>query len=219
MASAWRAAIAGLLAVAAGAGAGGGGGGGGSYTVVWAGAPTPTAVRLAVRPRAASATLVVSTRRDLAAPLATHRVTRDEFIVDVEGLTPETQYYYGLAAEPAEAAEAAAAGGAGAAKFKTPSASPRKGFRVAVGSCGWSSGNGAVFANIAALDPRPLVFIHAGDLHYRDIGEDSQPRFEDAFEGVHANEAAQLFQTVPVVYTWDDHDFGEVQCTPCPVRP
>ena len=103
MASAWRAAIAGLLAVAAGAGAGGGGGGGGSYTVVWAGAPTPTAVRLAVRPRAASATLVVSTRRDLAAPLATHRVTRDEFIVDVEGLTPETQYYYGLEADPAAA--------------------------------------------------------------------------------------------------------------------
>ena len=181
----------------------GGVGGALAPTVSWAGIPTTTGVRLAVQPADESASLVVSARRDLSAPVATLRVTRDKFVVDVQGLAPETQYYYGLAADYA------AAGGARAAEFRTPSASPRAPFRVAVGACGWSSGNGAVFANIAELEPRPLVFIHAGDLHYQDIGEDSLPRFEAAFQGVHAGEAAQLFRTVPLMYTWDDHDFGD----------
>ena len=180
----------------------GGVGGALAPTVSWAGIPSTTGVRLAVRPADESASLDVSARRDLSAPVATYRVTRNEFVVDVQGLAPETQYYYGLAAD------SASAGGARAAEFRTPSASPRAPFRVAVGACGWSSGNGAVFANIAALEPRPLVFIHAGDLHYQDIGEDSLPRFEAAFQGVHAGEAAQLFRTVPLMYTWDDHDFG-----------
>ena len=52
------------------------------------------------------------------------------------------------------------------------------------------------------------VFIHAGDLHYADIDEDSTVRFERAFQRVHAAEQRVLFRTTPVMYVWDDHDFG-----------
>jgi len=119
-------------------------------TVSWAGSLTATSVKLSVQPTEEKAILLVSKVKNLMAPVAQLEVTRDTFIVHVRGLVPETQYYYGL--------DGGAAGSA--AEFKTPSLSVRGPFRVAVGSCSWSTGNGAVFQNIAALEPRPLAFVH-----------------------------------------------------------
>ena len=150
-----------------------------------------------MQPLAESDTVVVSSHRNLSAPVARLPVTRDEFVVAVRGLVPEMQYFYGLEGAPAVLAE-----------FKTPSTSPLAPFRVAVGSCSWSANNGAVFANIAALEPRPLAFVHAGDLHYADIDENSQSRFEQAYQRVHNAEQRELFRSMPVMYVWDDHDFG-----------
>ena len=113
--------------------------------VVWAGSLTPTTVRLAVQPAGATATLVVSTSPSLSSPLGAYTVTQDDFVVDVEGLAAETRYYYGLSGATGSPAE-----------FRTPSHLPSA-FRVAVGACSWSAGNGNVFKEIAGLNPRPLV--------------------------------------------------------------
>ena len=56
--------------------------------------------------------------------------------------------------------------------------------------------------------PELQAFIHAGDLHYADIGENSTARFEQAFQRVHGAEQRSLFRSMPVMYVWDDHDFG-----------
>jgi hypothetical protein len=113
--------------------------------VAWAGSLRPTSALLAVQPVEDVGTLLVSASPDLSAPLARHAVTRDDFIVNVSGLAAQMQYYYGLAG----AADAPAA-------FRTPSSLPTA-FRIAVGACSWSAGNGDVFQKIAGLDPQPLV--------------------------------------------------------------
>jgi hypothetical protein len=186
-------------------------------TVSWVGSLSPTSVRLAVQPSGETATLVLSTRPDLTELVAQRQVTREAFIADFGGLIPETLYYYVLVDDAGRRCGGSTRrlerGTGELGQFKTPSASPRAPFRIAVGSCSWAKprGNGAVFANIVGLEPRPLFFIHAGDLHYRDIGEDLLQRFEAAYHSVHAPEAdgpAQLFRTMPVMYTWDDHDYG-----------
>lgn len=165
--------------------------------VSWAGPPTPTSVRLAVQPTKETATVLVSTRSDLASPVARLAVTKDAFVVDVEGLIPESQYYYGIDSMTAEEV----------GTFRTP-ASKRGAFRIAVGACSWSRENGAVFANIAALKPQPLVFIHAGDLFYGDIAENDMQRYDTAFHRIHAAEQRHVFRAMPTMYIWDDHDFG-----------
>jgi alkaline phosphatase D len=48
-----------------------------------------------------------------------------------------------------------------------------------------------------------------GDLHYEDIGRNAVSRFREAYLAVHASAAqSALFRSVPLAYTWDDHDFG-----------
>ena len=163
----------------------------------WAGALTPTSARLAVRPPGSVGTVLVAERSDLAAPVARLAVTRDTFLADISGLRPDTTYFYGLEGVRVPPGE-----------FKTPSVSPRAPLRVALGSCSWTQGNGGVFESIAALEPRPLAFVHAGDLHYADIAENRLPLFEEAFHQVHLHEQKELFRTMPIMYTWDDHDYG-----------
>lgn len=55
----------------------------------------------------------------------------------------------------------------------------------------------------------PLFFIHMGDLHYENISTNSEVLFHAAYDSVLRSEPqALLYQNIPTVYVWDDHDYG-----------
>lgn len=91
--------------------------------------------------------------------------------------------------------------------FKTPP-SGASSFRVALaGDCRSSSSEDAVFNSIRGLNP--LFFIHMGDRHYNNIEQNSPVLYRDAYNAVLKNHhQRRLHRQVPVVYMWDDHDFG-----------
>lgn len=73
--------------------------------------------------------------------------------------------------------------------------------------------NSRVFDAIAALDPQ--VFIHMGDLHYYNLIGAARPieplmgRFRRSLDRVLSQEhQALLYRRTPIVYMWDDHDYG-----------
>ena len=48
-----------------------------------------------------------------------------------------------------------------------------------------------------------------GDFHYLDIQTNSRALFRAAYDSVLASpEQSDLYRHVPIVYMWDDHDFG-----------
>ncbi|MCP4958969.1 MAG: alkaline phosphatase family protein [Actinomycetia bacterium] len=80
-------------------------------------------------------------------------------------------------------------------------------FTVAIAACARTNSNGAVFDTIRELDPD--LYISAGDLHYRNIHENSQSQFRSAYAEVHNSPAqSALYRSAPIAYVWDDHDFG-----------
>jgi len=56
--------------------------------------------------------------------------------------------------------------------------------------------------------PPTIPNSYSGDLHYADIAENSLPLFQQAYARIHAAQHKELFRTMPVMYVWDDHDFG-----------
>ena len=73
--------------------------------------------------------------------------------------------------------------------------------------------NSGVFAALNALDPH--VFIHMGDLHYYNITGPAKPieplagLFRRGLDRVLSQERQALFyRRTPLVYVWDDHDYG-----------
>jgi alkaline phosphatase D len=79
-------------------------------------------------------------------------------------------------------------------------------FKFAFASCARSRSNHAVFDAIRLANP--LFFIHMGDMHYENINQDSFAAYRAAYDEVLSMpRQARLFRNVPLVYTWDDHDF------------
>lgn len=80
-------------------------------------------------------------------------------------------------------------------------------FRAVFASCASSGSRSTVFSHMLAR--RPDLFIHMGDLHYRNIHLNDRSRFASAYQEVLTSPTqSQLFRHVPVAYTWDDHDYG-----------
>jgi len=78
---------------------------------------------------------------------------------------------------------------------------------VAFGSCARTGSNGAVFDTIRLLEPD--LFINTGDLHYGDVMENSLDAFSHLYDLTLTQPGQDaLFRSVPIAYTWDDHDFG-----------
>ena len=80
-------------------------------------------------------------------------------------------------------------------------------FTVAVSAGARTNSNGSVFDTIRNLDPD--LYINTGDLHYRNIADNSISQFRSAFAQVHGSPAqSALYRSVPIAYVWDDHDYG-----------
>lgn len=74
-----------------------------------------------------------------------------------------------------------------------------------------SVSNARVFEAIERL--APTFFLHTGDFHYRNIGPRCAPDCDDdvrrAYDAVLTQpRQASLYRQVPIVYMWDDHDYG-----------
>lgn len=80
-------------------------------------------------------------------------------------------------------------------------------FQFAFGSCTATGSTSTVFETIQAT--LPLFFINTGDLHYEDIAVNDPKRFREALTRVFSSPTqSALFRSVPLVYIWDDHDYG-----------
>ena len=120
----------------------------------------------------------------------------------VQGLVPDTDYYYGVEVAGVVRPETVSRG-----RFRTFPLG-RASFRIAFGSCGdFRAPDQSAYQGIRK--ERPLLFINLGDLHYSDtnstVPEDYRRNYDNVL-GHHAQGA--LYRSVPVAYMWDDHDYA-----------
>ncbi|HZA67138.1 MAG TPA: alkaline phosphatase D family protein [Geminicoccaceae bacterium] len=79
--------------------------------------------------------------------------------------------------------------------------------RIAFGSCAHQEKPQPIWD--AVLDYRPELFIFAGDNVYGDVTSGAMSELEAAYARAATIEGyARVRATVPVLATWDDHDFG-----------
>lgn len=163
--------------------------------------------------------LLVSPRRDLSgarpalgrAILAPSRRYEKRTVVAfaLTGLAPNQEYFAGFRAD-----------GGTRVRFRTFGDGPFS-FTAAFASCAGGTrvvpmshiSNSRVFDAVAELDPH--VFIHMGDLHYYNLIGAARPveplmaRFRRSLDRVLSQEhQALLYRRTPIVYMWDDHDYG-----------
>lgn len=172
---------------------------------VWAGAVTPTSATVTTRlvddDLEPVLRLRVGTTPDLADSVAFETALADEGLVmaRLSDLVPGREYFYGLEADGVT--DTTRRG-----RIRTPTTGPMS-FRVAIGSCARTDSNGAVYDTIRALDP-DLMIVH-GDLHYADISRNDAGAFRRILDRTLSRPGlAALMQECPLVYVWDDHDFG-----------
>jgi hypothetical protein len=173
----------------------------------WSGAVTTTTALVSVKTTAAAADVRLQYSLDPAfgavqetAAQATDAAGGFVTKFSVSGLAAETQYYYRVV----EAGAVQSPTG----KFKTfPAPNEPATFTVGFASCANTGSNHAVFGHINARDP--LLFVHTGDLHYRNISTNDIALFRTGYDDS-VGRAAQnpVFRNRSVVYVWDDHDFG-----------
>lgn len=175
----------------------------------WVGGVTGSGVAVRAYDDAAALTeltLRVSTAPDLtgATPVPGALGPGGVFSFVVGGLRPDTRYHYGFDSAPAHG------------QFRTLPNGPASFTIAAGGDSGLSpqylgainTSDSIAFDRIRERDP--LLFLHLGDLHYRNNNQPDSGPYRTAYRDVMANDRfAQLVANVPTDYTWDDHDFCE----------
>lgn len=174
------------------------------------GATTDSGATVAAKvPAAASVRLAVSTSSDLSSPTYFGPATADAsgiVKVTATGLTASTGYYFGVEIDSALSPTTG--------QFTTmPAEGSQASFTFGSSSCaqGIQSGEAIsvhpVFDRIADADP--LFFLHLGDLAYPDIATNDVSLYESFYEQVFGSaKQGLLWRTLPLFYTWDDHDYG-----------
>jgi len=115
------------------------------------------------------------------------------------GLSPDTEYAYQL-----RRGENLDDGRKGTVRTFP---SGRASFTFAFGSCARTGSNGQVYDRIR--ESNPVAFIVAGDIHYENISTGQVDRIRTGLTRVLESPAQEaLLLSAPIVYTWDDHDFG-----------
>lgn len=118
-------------------------------------------------------------------------------VFELRDLQPATRYGYEVEVKGAEPVKGA---------FRTFGDGPWS-FRLAFSACADTGSASPIFD--AIREARPDLFIHTGDIHYEDITRNEPDRFRRAFDTVMASPPqSRLYRSVPIAYTWDDHDFG-----------
>lgn len=134
---------------------------------------------------------------------------KDVYKFHFHDLAVQTSYFYGFEAEGKPIIEYQGS-------FSTfPPENQSADFKVAF-SCGNKFYEGQTAAEVAndtifevISGQNPLFFIHTGDFHYGDININDKEMFKQAFEGRLKGRQAELYRNTPLVYIWDDHDYGD----------
>ena len=181
------------------------------YTLVergpLSGAITPTSaiVKAKLARERLSARLIVSKNALLTSPLPSPTTRSESNNYDIvtfplENLEPDTQYYYGLEIDGRLDRKKRG-------EFRTFPAPGPASFQIAFASCGRTGSTRDVFDRIR--EHHPLFYMSMGDFHYQDIKTNKPSAFRSAYDMVFASpQQADLYRTVPLVYMWDDHDYG-----------
>jgi len=176
---------------------------------VWSGNVTPTSATVAVRLNAPAlrTRLLVSINPSLTPGTYSGAVnsaasTGNAVKLTVQGLQPDTDYYYGIEVAGALRTDVVSRG-----RFRTFPLG-RSSFRIAFASCGdFRAPDQRAYT--AILEERPLLFINAGDLHYSDTNSTNHEDYRTNYDQVLGHpEQGALYRNVPVAYMWDDHDYA-----------
>lgn len=174
---------------------------------LWSGAITPHSARVnaKINHDSAAVRLLVSADPTLTNPLysgfQTAALATNNRVVSlpIDGLQPDTPYYYAI--EAGGLVDTTLTG-----RFRTPATVPFS-FTFAFAACAETGSSHPIFDTIRGHNP--LFFLHMGDLHYLDIGSNSRAAFRQGYETVLAAPTqAALYRSTPLVYMWDDHDYG-----------
>jgi len=175
---------------------------------VWSGNVTPTSASVVVRLVTAGqkARLHVSTNASLTPAIfsptgTTVAIAGNTLTLSVQGLVPDTDYYYGVEVAGVLRTEIVSRG-----RFHTFPLG-RGSFRIAFASCSdYRAPDQRAFDAMAA--ERPVLFIHTGDLHYNDTNSTNLDDYRANYDAVlnQPNQAA-FYRNVPLAYMWDDHDY------------
>lgn len=174
----------------------------------WCGNVSPTSATVAVRltDSGLRVRLQLSTNAALTQPIFSAAVNSspnagNAVKLTVQGLKPDTEYFYGLEIAGVLRTEPNTRG-----RFTTFPLG-RGSFKIAFSSCGdFRHANQAAYD--AIREARPLLFINTGDLHYSDTNTTNPDDYRANYDNVlgHGKQGA-LYRSVPVAYMWDDHDF------------
>ncbi len=119
----------------------------------------------------------------------------------LDGLRPGTRYSYGLEVDGELESESGS--------FQT-FALGASSFKIAFSSCARTGSASKVFDTIAGH--QPLLFLHLGDFHSEDFRTPSTEAYRAAYDRALRSPAqARLYRSVPIVYVWDDQDYGARQ--------
>lgn len=175
---------------------------------LWTGTPSASGAVVSAKinaPGAASTRVAISTSASLTSPTyssavvpdATHRVAK----FTLTGLSASTTYYYGI-----EIDGTLDTGTVG--RFTTAASGTNVSHVVAIGCCS-NYDSDLAFTAIANMNPKPLFFLHTGDFQYMDIAAPTEAQFVASIDTTFARAVRKsLHRDIPLVYTWDDHDFG-----------
>jgi phosphodiesterase/alkaline phosphatase D-like protein len=167
--------------------------------------PTSAIVKGKVAREGMSVRLAVSQNALLTSPTFTAAVkseTNQNNVVafEAKNLQPDTQYYYALEIDGRLDRKTRG-------MFKTFPAPGPASFTFAFASCGRTGSTRPVFDRIR--EHRPLFYMNMGDFHYQDINTNRPSLFRAAYDAVLASpQQADLYRSTPLVYMWDDHDYG-----------
>jgi phosphodiesterase/alkaline phosphatase D-like protein len=175
---------------------------------VWSGNVSPTSATVVARFNASGqrVRLRISNNDALAQPLDSAYVNTvatngNTAKMTVQGLTPDTDYFYGIEIGGVLHTDPLSRG-----RLRTFPLG-RASFRIAFGSCGdFRAPDQRAYE--AIMQERPLLFINMGDLHYSDTNSTSADDYRYNYDNVlrHHVQGA-LYRSVPLAYMWDDHDY------------
>lgn len=156
----------------------------------------------------ASVRLKASTAFDFSEdPVWSEAVITDEnrcFKTEIDGLTPGTQYYWGLEID-----------GVLSLVIGRGNTFPEPGtlttFSFATTSCVETGLNAFVFDVIRSRDP--AFFLHTGDMHYFNLNDQNIMTYLNCWQTVMSSiRQSNLYRHIPLVYIPDDHDLCGNNC-------
>ncbi|MEO6244512.1 MAG: alkaline phosphatase D family protein [Opitutaceae bacterium] len=176
---------------------------------VWSGAVSSTSATIAVRldspglrVRAQiSRSETVTSAPVFSSVVVTSATAGNAVKLLVQGLQPDTDYFYGIEVGGVLRTEPNSRG-----RFHTFPAGQAS-FRIAFGSCGdYRAADQRVFDAIA--QEKPLLFVNMGDLHYSDINSTNPDSYRVNYDQILGHYAqGPLYRSMPLAYMWDDHDY------------